>query len=259
MRLTTISFPACVRAGDAVRTICARAAFSTPPATGSIGLPNSGHRPRLNFHGIRGRTGLPPPADASSFRWPQRCGTSIKVTVAGSTVNAFLLYASANQVAAILPSKDSGWRGRPDTHLQRKAQFPGDDSRGGGRISAIFSATCPAAAPPLSKTTRPAAMPVNSPIRRPSRARSWSSTARAWDRSMSTRRLAPGAVDPARCGSLGGSQKAAVQYQGPTPAFRRRPDFNFQLPQNVPQGCYVPVAIKAGGVMSNFTSIAISR
>jgi len=63
------------------------------------------HRPRLNFTvfgpdwGCRAADGLVVPAGHNAGR------TSIKVTVAGSTVNAILLYASANQVAAILPPR----------------------------------------------------------------------------------------------------------------------------------------------------------
>jgi hypothetical protein len=34
--------------------------------------------------------------------------------------------------------------------------------------------------------------------------------------------------------------------------------FLFKLPDDVPEGCYVPIAIRAGGVMSNVASISIS-
>jgi hypothetical protein len=69
----------------------------------------------------------------------------------------------------------------------------------------------------------------------------------------------PGAADPGTEVEVWvGNQRADVQYKGRTPFFAGEDQINFQLPQKVPQGCYVPVAIKAGGVVSNFTSIAIA-
>jgi len=114
--LTTISFPACVRAAIAVAATSRvpRAAFSTPPATGSMGC-RFRHRPRLNFHGIR--AGLGPAALADGLVVPAGHNAGAerpsRSQSPAPTVNAILLYASANQVAAHPALQDSGWRRAP--------------------------------------------------------------------------------------------------------------------------------------------------
>ena len=226
---------------------------------GLDGLPNSGIAQGSIFTVFGAGLGPAALQTASSFPLATTLGgTSIKVTVAGSTVNAILLYASANQVAAILPSKTpvgagaltltyNGKPSSPVTILVVRANF------------GIFSRNMSGSGPAVVQNYSPAAMPVNSPIQaaQPGQVMVLYGTGLGPVNVDET--IAPGAVDPGTAVEVWvGSQKAAVQYQGRTPSFSGEDQINFQLPQNVPQGCYVPVAIKAGGVMSNFTSIAIS-
>ena len=49
-----------------------------------------------------------------------------------------------------------------------------------------------------------------------------------------------------------------VLYKGRSPQFPGIDQINFQLPADAPEGCYVPVAVRAGGVVSNFTTISVA-
>ena len=58
---------------------------------------------------------------------------------------------------------------------------------------------------------------------------------------------------------VGGQQvpTANIQYEGRS-TFAGEDQVNFQLPADVPVGCYVPVVLRAGGVVSNITTISIA-
>jgi uncharacterized protein (TIGR03437 family) len=87
-------------ATPAVNAIVENAASNLPP-----GLPNSGVAQGAMFV-VKG-SGLGPPdvVQASGFPLPKSLGgTSVAVTVGGTTASAIMFYAQASQVAAILPS-----------------------------------------------------------------------------------------------------------------------------------------------------------
>ncbi len=55
-----------------------------------------------------------------------------------------------------------------------------------------------------------------------------------------------------------GGQPAAVAYAGRTPCCSGIDQVNVTVPANAPFGCWVPVSINAGGVVSNTTTMAIA-
>ena len=55
-----------------------------------------------------------------------------------------------------------------------------------------------------------------------------------------------------------GGKQADVFYKGRSPQFPGIDQINFYIPQDV-AGCYVPIVVKAGGVVSNFGSIAVAQ
>ncbi len=55
-----------------------------------------------------------------------------------------------------------------------------------------------------------------------------------------------------------GGQPATVQYAGRTPCCSGIDQVNVTVPANAPFGCWVPVSINAGGVVSNTTTMAIA-
>jgi hypothetical protein len=54
-----------------------------------------------------------------------------------------------------------------------------------------------------------------------------------------------------------GGKVAKVLYQGRSPQFPGLDQINLEIPADVAPGCYVPIAVRAGGVMSNFASISV--
>jgi hypothetical protein len=55
-----------------------------------------------------------------------------------------------------------------------------------------------------------------------------------------------------------GNKSARVLYKGRSPQFPGIDQINFEVPADAPVGCHVPLAVRAGGVVSNFASIAIA-
>jgi uncharacterized protein (TIGR03437 family) len=186
-------------------------------------------------------------------------GTSIKVTVAGTTVDAIMLYTSAGQVAAILPSRTPVGAGTLTLTYNTKSSAPVTILVVRANFG-IFARNMAGKGPAIVQNwVSPAESPFNLPIQvaHPGQVMV------LWGTGLGPVNVdetnPPGAVDPGTEVEVWvGNQRADVKYKGRTPYYAGEDQINFQLPQNVPQGCYVPVAIKAGGVVSNFTSIAIA-
>jgi len=186
-------------------------------------------------------------------------GTSIRVTAGGTTTDAIMLYTSAGQVAAILPSKMPVGAGTLTLTYNAKASSPMTIHVVRSNFG-VFARSMAGSGPAVVQNyVSQASMPFNSPIQ----AAQPGQVMVLWGTGLGPVNVdetnAPGAVDLGTDVEVWvGNQKAAIQYKGRSPNYAGEDQINFQLPQNVPQGCYVPVAIKAGGVMSNFTSIAIA-
>ena len=70
--------------------------------------------------------------------------------------------------------------------------------------------------------------------------------------------IPPGASSPSdiTVRVLVGDQSVAAQYAGRAPEFPGLDQINFQLPPNIPDGCFVPIAVQVNGVFSNYATFA---
>ena len=205
--------------------------------------------------------GLGPAAlQSATFPLPTTLGgTSIKVTAGGVAVDAIMVYTLASQVAAILPSRTPAGPGVLTLTYNGRTSSPVPISVVRTNFG-IFARNAAGSGPAVVQNyVSPAEMPLNSPIE----SAHPTQVLVLWGTGLGPVNVdetnPPGQVDPGTDVEVWvGGKRAAVQYMGRTPNYAGEDQINFQLPPDVPQGCYVPVAIKAGGRVSNFTSIAIA-
>ena len=237
----------------------------------SAGLPNGGIAQGAIF--IIFGMNLGPNAISiapAAFQSTSLSGTSISVTVGGTTVAPLLYYTSATQVSALLPSNTPVGKGTitvtyngqvgiaaPITVVENN---PGiftvtSDGQGVGVVTnADYSliSTTKAANCGGPNTVCGAANPGDTLI-------IWATGLGAVDGSD-----ADGAGLGVSMGSipltlwLGGVQ-ANVTYQGRSGCCIGEDQIVFQVPDNVPTGCAVPLAIQIGDQISNYTAIAVAK
>ena len=180
-------------------------------------------------------------------------GTSVAVTVNGRTVNAFVLAAAGNQVNALLPSTTPIGSGTATVTFGNQTSAPEPveivaasfapytfNSRGSGQAIATdlnYQANT------LIHTYHPGDWVIL-----------WGTGLGAIDGDDST---AP------PVGNLGsptvhvGNASLTPYYAGRSAAYPRLDQVTFQVPPGI-QGCYVPVAVEANGVVGGSSTIAVS-
>jgi uncharacterized protein (TIGR03437 family) len=189
---------------------------------------------------------------------PQLAGTSIRIQAPGVTADAALIYTSATQVAAILPSRiPPGDAMITVTYL---------DKSGGNRIRVarsnfgIFTRNQAGSGPGIVQNyNSPTDQPVNA-LTAPARP---GQVMILWGTG-----LGPVDFDDAQLPRVGdldveaevmvGNKSARILYKGRSPQFPGIDQINFEVPADAPVGCHVPLVVRAGGVVSNFASIAIA-
>jgi uncharacterized protein (TIGR03437 family) len=57
---------------------------------------------------------------------------------------------------------------------------------------------------------------------------------------------------------LAGRRVRRIRYAGPSERGGGEDEIRFQIPEDAPQGCYVPVEVRSGGVTSNFATVAVA-
>jgi uncharacterized protein (TIGR03437 family) len=196
-------------------------------------------------------------------------GTSIKVTVGSTSVDAFPYYTSPTQVNAILPSKTPTGTGTltltfngqssstPITVVSSSFGTFSWNSLGSGPgvIQNYVSST---------QLTNNGAVTANIggyPFE-PARP---GQTLILWGTGLGPVSGDEGAAPPVPVDmkdTLGvevwvGGKKAQVTYAGRTPCCAAEDQLNLIVPDGI-QGCYVSVLVKAGGVVSNGTSVAVA-
>ena len=190
--------------------------------------------------------GFPMPADLG--------GTSIKVTVGGVTLNAPIVYTSAGQVAALLPSSTPTGRGTLLPTYKGKAGYPiginvvasafGIYSLLSNGLGAGVITTPDYKVKTLADSFRPNDIGVL-----------WGTGLGAVAGDDSAGPLAgpqfPGAE------VYVGNQRAKVLYAGRSGCCAGLDQINFEVPTGV-QGCFVPIAVRNGGVTSNFVSLPVA-
>ncbi len=224
------------------------------------GLPNSGIAQGAIFVVFGTAMGPAEVVLSSGFPLPaELAGTSIRVTVGGTTVPAFLLYTSATQVSAIMPSNTPVGEGTLTVTYNARTSPPSAVNVVRSSFG-IFTRSEAGSGPAwVQHAGAPLASLFNSLVNpgRPGGVFTIYGTglgAVADDRNPS-----PAQNLPAQVSVLVGNNPVTVLYSGRSPEFPGLDQVNFQLPQDPPEGCYVPLAVKVGSVISNFTSLSISR
>lgn len=192
---------------------------------------------------------------ASAFPLPDTlAGTSVKVAAGGITLNCPMVYTSSAQVAAILPSKtpiglatikvtSPTFANEVDVpNVQVVASSPGIyavNSQGDG--PGVFDATNGS---PISFTASAKAGEVLT---------LWATGLGPIEGSDA---VAPTAQNIPGVEVFAGSQSAKVLYAGRSPCCAGLDQISFEVP-TVSDSCYVPVAVRSGGIVSNFVTLAV--
>lgn len=187
-------------------------------------------------------------------------GTSVRVTMAdGATVDALVVYTSAGQVGAILPSNTptgSGrvvvtYRGQPSppepvTIVRNSPGIFARNEQGSGAAAAQHINTPGLPVNALNQVARPGEVidlwvtglgPV------------------VGNEAAGPLPFVPIGVDQVEV--YVGGRRAETTYIGRSGCCAGLDQVRFRVPAGV-EGCYVPVAVRAGGVTSNFTTISVA-
>jgi uncharacterized protein (TIGR03437 family) len=192
---------------------------------------------------------------AAGFPLPlQLGGTSISVSVGGKTVSAPVLYTSSSQVAAVLPSAVPVGDGTLLLSNGDLASYPQPIhvTRSAFGIFAVSQNGMGAAVitdPDYGLKT------FDSPARQGDVLILWGTGLGPVDGDERAGPL-PGNRFPDVAVYVGGAQ-APIDYAGRSGCCAGLDQIVFRVPAS-PQGCFVPVAVRYGGITSNFATIPIS-
>jgi len=219
------------------------------------GLPNSSIAQGSIFS-VFGRAMGPAALQQAGFPLPtQLAGTSVKVTVGGQTVDALMLYTSATQLACVLPSRTPVGTGTLQvTYNQQtsnpapitvvKASFGVFTLNQGGSGPGLFTD-----ANQVPNTLAWSAQPNEVWVL-------WGTGLGGV--SFDESRGAPKEdMKDSDAEVYVGFKKAEILFRGRGPGWSGLDQVNFRVPPGV-EGCYVPVVVKAGGVVSNFVTMSIA-
>lgn len=250
-----------------VAALCSASAFGNPTiSTGGVvsaatylaaGFPSSGVAQGSIF--LVFGTGLGPATLVSAgYPLPKELpsdGTSIKVTVAGDTEDAIMVYTSDLQIAAVLPSSTplgdgtltvtyNGQTSAPEPiHVVKSTFGLFTLNRGGSGPAVLTKANYEV------NTLFASAKPGDTMI--------------LWGTGLGPVTVDETAPPPAvNMTNLNvkvyvGGKLAHVAYQGRSPCCSGLDQINFVVPSGI-SGCYVPVAVTVNGVVSNFPSMSIA-
>ncbi|MFN7993335.1 MAG: hypothetical protein U0Q18_07025 [Bryobacteraceae bacterium] len=185
-------------------------------------------------------------------------GTSIRVTVGATTVDALIHFTSATQVNAVLPSRTPAGDGTLTVTY-------------GGRTSAaapihvvnrsfgIFTRNMAGRGPAIVQNF---VSPTQQPLNALSTSAQTGQVAILWGTG-----LGPISGDDSVAPTPGnltsdvqvlvGGKSASILYAGRSPQFPGIDQINFQVPETA-AGCYVPIALKVEGVIGNYGTMAIN-
>ncbi len=208
-------------------------------------------------------TGIGPAslAQVSSYPLPTTLGgTSIRITSGSTTVNAFMIYTLAGQVAAILPSNTPV--GNASITLTYNGQTSAARtfkvvSSSFGTFSRNQQGTGPGIFQNVNSGTD---QPVNSFVvpAKPGQPIIMWGTGLGPAPGNEAGGPIPGDLTAIPVEVYVGGKLAAVTYRGRSGCCSGIDQVVFTVPDGV-EGCNVPVAIRAGGVTSSFTTIAVSK
>ncbi len=186
-------------------------------------------------------------------------GVSINVTQGSVTTQAYPIYVSANQVNAVMPSSVT-----PGLATLRvfynSVKSNATTIRIAGSSPGIFAVSAGGFGPGIIQNFISAtSVPTNSSVVPAAPGQ----TVIIWGTGLGPvsypDNVVPtaGNVSTAVTVTVGG-QPATVLYSGRSSQFAGVDQINVTLPNNVPLGCWVPVTVNAGGVVSNTATMAIA-
>lgn len=250
-------------AGMAIAPLLAWAwqANAPPPAIAHDGITNLASQMPPEFGGgalargslfrIRGwRLGPAIPVKAQDPLKTSLAGMSVQIRSGGKRADAFLLLAGDNQIEALLPS------GAPLGQAEIIVSKDGDPSEpipvrivesSFGAFSTNQSGWGPGEIRKGSDPDSPADS-VEQPAR-PGETITLTGTG-----------LGPPQAHPAISITVAGQPVTRIRFAGPSKCCRGQDELSFDLPSQVPDGCYVPVRVQsAPGIVSNVVTFSISR
>lgn len=253
-------------------SLSASAIFSQTPVVSSGGIVNhfsyaapglpNGSIAQGSIFDIYGTNLGPAQLTASTgFPIPQTiAGSSVEITVAASTLKAFLFFVSRNQIAGILPSKTPAGTGILTVTVNGERSAPVSITvvpRSIGILSLNKSGSGPAVMQMPHADGNVALNSVDSPAR-PGQIVVFYGTG-AGPVTFDDASAAPlqNLTSESGIRAYIGGVKAEVHFLGRTPGLAGLDQFNVSIPSGV-SGCYVPVVFRMGDVLSNYTTISVS-
>ena len=249
----SIGVVVCLRLGAQPKIAAAvnAASYLTP------GLPNAGIAQGCIF--VIYGSGLGPSGLAQAQRLPldvDMAGTSVRLDAAGNQYKVPLLYTSDTAVSGIFPSAV------PEGQAVITVTYNGQDSN---RYTVqvrkaafgIFTQNQAGLGPAVLQNWNAGVVTLNGihGVDLPGQIGIlWRTGLGAINGSDAD--VPPAGDLPAAVEVLVGGQPAKVLYHGRSPTYPGLDQINFEVPAGV-IGCYVPIAVRAGGVMSNFASMTI--
>jgi uncharacterized protein (TIGR03437 family) len=226
------------------------------------GLPNSGIAQGSIFVIFGDNLGPASIVQVSQFPLPTTAGlagTSVRVTVNGTTVNAIMLYTLKTQVAAVLPSNTPLGTGTvtvtfngatsnaaPITVLAGSfGTFTRNQGGTGPSIIQNFIAQDNQPFNTLLESARPGQVVTL-----------WGTGLGPVSGNEAGQPL-PGNLSNVNVKIFVGGKEAPLQYRGRSGCCVGIDQIVFNVPDGV-SGCYVPVSIQVGNVVSNFTSMSVN-
>lgn len=182
-------------------------------------------------------------------------GTAINISVGGTTTQALMIYTSASQAAAILPSRTpvgtgtltvtfSGQTSAPLSMQVVQSNFGSFTLNQAGSGAAVILDGSFAAITSLHPAT-------------PNQVVALWGTGLGPITGDETQPPAGGDMPSVPVELFVGTTKASVSYRGRAPGFAGVDQINFQVPPGQ-LGCNIPVAVKIGSLVSNFATMAVS-
>ncbi len=224
------------------------------------GLPN-GSIARGSIFAIFGRD-LGPAESATVSSFP--LGTSfenvsIEVCASGNCTQAIPIYVQAGQINGVMPSD------APMGAVSVRVTYNG--TAGNFSPATVVASSFGAFAinsggfgPGVVQNFTPDALPINSPAAPAAAGQTVILWGTGLGAGLNADNVAPQAGDlpvPVEIW-VGGKPVLVKRYSGRTPCCAGIDQIVFDLPPDTPAGCYVPVTIRSGGVVSNDTTISVS-
>jgi uncharacterized protein (TIGR03437 family) len=190
-------------------------------------------------------------------------GSSVQITQNGNRYNAWVLYSSTSQLNAILPSSVPAGNAQITVTYNGQTSFPVNVMVAQTSFGVFFATANGTSAAIAQNYNGPSDYPLN----QPSTPAKPGQIVLVWGTGLGAISVAddipPGAaaVDMTNLPvaiTVGGISAQRL-YAGRQSQFAGVDNIYFTIPAGVPFGCQVPVAITAGGIPANYTTIAITK